>query len=143
LPYKQACLLRSTHGAYVRPEGRSMNYLAKTTLSLTLGVACMAAQAASPPLVGFQSASLVRYGDLNLNQEKDVARLYARITTAADQLCGPHSLSGIYSKWSQYAACFNDTVAQAVSRVHHPALSAYFRQHAPQSVALGNSIARQ
>jgi UrcA family protein len=118
-----------------------MSYLSKTTVSLALGIACMAAHAESPPLGGFQRASLVQYGDLNLSQQKDVARLYTRITTAADQLCGPRSLTGIHYKWSQYADCFNDTVAQAVSRVHHPALSAYFRQHAPVSVALGNSVA--
>lgn len=120
-----------------------MNYFLKATAVSALGIACAAAYADSPPSVGFQRSSLVQYSDLNLNQQQDVARLYARITTAADRLCGPRSLTGIHYKWAEYASCFNDTVAQAVIKVDHPSLSVYFRQHAPESVALDNSIARR
>ena len=53
----------------------------------------------------------VSYHDLDLNRQQDVARLYMRIATSADQLCGPRSLTGIHYKWAEYTSCYNDTVA--------------------------------
>jgi UrcA family protein len=89
-----------------------------------------AAQADSPPAVGFQHSSIVRFADLNLDRPRDVARLYNRIALVADKVCGPRSLTGSYSKSADYASCYAETVAQAVARVDQPALTAYFRQRA-------------
>jgi UrcA family protein len=108
-----------------------------------LSLACGAAYAQSPATVGFERSSPVQYSDLNLNQQRDVAKLYARITFAADQVCGPRSLSGIHYKWADYMSCYNDTVAEAVARVGHPSLSAYFQQQSPQPVSRRISVARE
>jgi UrcA family protein len=108
-----------------------------------ISLACGAAYADSTSAVGFQRSSLVHYSDLNLNRPRDVARLYVRITMAADKLCGPRSLTGAYYKAADYASCYSDTVAQAVARVDDPSLSAYLRQRSPEPASREISIARQ
>jgi UrcA family protein len=122
-------------------EGIAMLVTGKFLRAVALSIAplaCAAAYADSQP-IGFSHSLVVRYQDLNLNQTHDVARLYARINLAADKLCGPRSLTGAYVKSADYASCFNDTVAQTVARVNHPAVSAYFRQHSAEPA--GRSIA--
>jgi UrcA family protein len=118
----------------------SGNFLKATAVSV-IGIACTAAHADSPSSVGFQRSSLVHYSDLDLNRQQDVAKLYTRITAAADQLCGPRSLTGIHYKWTDYARCYNATVAQTVAKVDRPTLSAYFQQHSLESVSGETSIA--
>jgi len=102
-----------------------------------------AAYADSPSIVEFQHSSTVRYGDLNLRQPRDVAKLYNRITLVADKVCGPRSLTGAYLKSAIYASCYADTVAQAVARVDQPSLTALYRQRWGQSVSREATIARQ
>jgi UrcA family protein len=102
-----------------------------------------AAYADSPPAVGFQNSSVVRFEDLNLNRPRDVARLYNRIALVADKVCGPRSLSGSYSKSADYASCYADTLAQAVAHVDQPALTAYFRQRWSEPVSPGATIAQR
>jgi UrcA family protein len=123
----------------MRITGKLLTGAAVSVISL----ACGAAYADSPPAVGFPHSSLVRYSDLNLNRPQDVARLYARITFAADKLCGPRSLTGSYYKWADYQSCYSDAIAQAVARVDQPSLSAYSRQRSPQPVSREISIAQQ
>jgi UrcA family protein len=117
--------------------------LLKGTAVSVIALACAAAYADSPSTVGFQRSSLVHYSDLNLNQPRDVVRLYTRITVAADKLCGPRSLTGSYYKSADYASCYTDTVAAAVARVDQPSLSAYFRQRSAQPVSRMVTIAQQ
>ena len=106
------------------------------------GLTCSAAYAASPSSAEVPRSSLVRYSDLDLNRQQDVARLYLRITSSADQLCGPRSLTGIHYKWADYTSCYNETVAHAVASVAYPSLSAYYRQHSSDAVAHEISMAR-
>jgi UrcA family protein len=126
-------------------EGNVMAVTGKllTGVALAISLGSAVAYADSPPAVGFPHSSVVRYQDLNLDRPQDVAKLYARITLAADKLCGPRSLTGSYVKSADYASCFTDTVAQAVARVDKPALSAYFRQRSPEPVSREISIAQQ
>ena len=106
------------------------------------GITCSAACAESPSFAESPRSSLVRYSDLDLNRQQDVARLYMRITSSADQLCGPRSLTGIHYKWAEYTSCYNETVVRAVSSVAYPSLSAYYRQHSSESIAREISMAR-
>jgi UrcA family protein len=108
-----------------------------------VSLACAAAYAQSPSRVGFERSSQVQYSDLNLSQHRDVAKLYTRILFAADQVCGPRSLTGIHYKWADYTSCYNDTVAQTVARVGNSSLSVYFQQQSPQLVSANLSVARQ
>jgi len=41
-------------------------------------------------------SAAVEFSDLNFNRPGDVAALYARITYAADQVCGPRATTGFY-----------------------------------------------
>jgi UrcA family protein len=103
-----------------------------------LSLGCAAAYAD----VQFEHSSLVRFADLNLQKPGDVAKLYGRIATAADKLCGPRSLTGAYAKSATYASCYADTVAQAVARVNQAPLTTYYeRRMHPSSREI--SVARE
>ncbi len=114
----------------------------KTIVVAAVGITCSAAYADSPSSAEGPRSSLVRYSDLDLNRQQDVAKLYMRITSSADQLCGPRSLTGIHYKWAEYTNCYNETVAHAVASVAYPSLSAYYRQHSSDAVAREISMAR-
>ena len=101
-----------------------------------LSLACAGAYADSSQVPQFSHSSSVRFADLNLDRARDVARLYQRIALAADKVCGPSSLTGAYAKSATYRSCYSETVAQAVARVNHPGLTAYYRQRWPEPVAV-------
>ncbi len=114
----------------------SSRLLQGVSLSI-LSLACAAAFADTQ----LDHSSLVRYSDLNLQRPSDVAKLYQRIASAADRVCGPRSLTGAYSKSAVYASCFDDTVAQAVARVNQTPLTLYYEQrvqHAAPALAVAS-----
>jgi UrcA family protein len=119
----------------------SIAHLLRGACITLLSLACAAAYADSTT-VEFQHASAVRFSDLNLDRPADVAKLYQRIATAADRVCGPRSLTGSYSKTSIYQSCYSDAVAQAIARVNQAPLTAYYEQHA-QPASRDLSIARK
>ena len=95
-----------------------------------ISLVCAVAFADPPPVESH--SSIVRYSGFNLDNPRDVARLYYRITAAADRVCGPRSLTGSYYKTADYDACYADAVAQAVADVDQPSLTAYYRQRWPE-----------
>jgi UrcA family protein len=88
-------------------------------------------------------SSMVRYDDLNLDRTRDVARLYYRITLAADRLCGPRSLTGSYYKSAIYQSCYTDTVAQAIARIDSPSVTSYYLKRRGGPASLNATIARR
>jgi UrcA family protein len=70
----------------------------------------------------------VRFTDLNLDRAADVARLYHRIRVAARSACGARDLE--LTNWvdPDWQRCVYVAVAQAVTRVDRPALSAYHQR---------------
>jgi UrcA family protein len=88
-------------------------------------------------------SSIVHYNDLNLNQTRDVAKLYKRITVAANRVCGPRSLTGSNYKTADYQSCYTDAVAQAVAQIDHPSVTNYYRERGGEAVALKATIAQQ
>jgi UrcA family protein len=122
--------------------GKLLSTVAVSIVSLASAAAYADSQSADSQSIGFSHSLVVHYQDLNLNRAHDVTRLYARITLAADKLCGPRSLTGAYVKSADYASCFNDAVAQTVARVDHPGLSAYFRQRTAEPVAREITVAQ-
>ena len=74
------------------------------------------------------NSSTVHYKDLDLNRPHDVAKLYNRITLAADRVCGPRSLTGSHYKIADYESCYADAIAQAVAHVDQIAVTSYYRQ---------------
>ncbi len=69
----------------------------------------------------------VRYYDLNLDSQEGIANLYGRIHAAAAVVCksaeGPQLVNRVF--WSEWNACINHAVANAVHAVHNEKLSAY------------------
>jgi UrcA family protein len=69
----------------------------------------------------------VRYHHLNLDSREGVVNLYGRIHAAAVDVCrpveGPQLVNRVF--WSEWNACINHAVANAVHTVHNEKLSAY------------------
>ena len=99
--------------------------------------ACANAYADSP------NSSIVHFKDLDLNRPHDVAKLYNRITIAAEKVCGPRSLTGAHYKIADYESCYADTVAQAVAHVDQPMVTSYYRQRWAEPGSLKIAAARQ
>jgi UrcA family protein len=76
-------------------------------------------------------SEVVRFDDLNLDQPRGLARLFNRVSSAADRVCGPRSFAGLYNKTADYESCYSDTIAHAVTYIDRPSVTAYFRQRMP------------
>ncbi|MGA3158895.1 MAG: UrcA family protein [Steroidobacteraceae bacterium] len=95
-----------------------------------ISLGCAAAFADSAP-----NSLKVRFGDLNLQQPRDIARLYNRIRLAADQTCGPRAVGGYYTESVDYRNCYSETIAQAIARLDRPAVTAYYRERSAETAA--------
>ena len=102
--------------------------------SATLGQAWMvsAARAADGP-----SAQSVRISvsDLNLNKSSDVATLYHRIKSAAEQTCGADVVTGSRLVSRSKRQCFSQAVEGAVAQINTPSLSASHKQESTKAGA--------
>jgi len=77
------------------------------------------------PVTDVQSR-VVRFDDLNLSTSAGIQALYSRIRSAAQEVCGPETVSGTRLASSAWRDCVSTAVYQAVRSVHSPSLSAYF-----------------
>ena len=92
------------------------------TLTSMSGVS-MADDAMTPPQVA------VRFADLDLSQSAGVVQLYGRLKEAAEAVCDAYfdgSGGGPLPLQRRYKACWQAALAEAVSKVNEPALSAVF-----------------
>jgi UrcA family protein len=105
-------------------------FLGAAVSAISLG--CAGAYADSAPNSASSSLT-VRIADLNLNQPRDIARLYTRISSAADKVCGPRSVGGFNLTSADYLSCYSDAVAQAVAHLDRPAVTAYYRVRSAES----------
>jgi UrcA family protein len=106
-----------------------------------ISLACVGAYADSPPVE--THSSTVHFRDLNLNRPQDVAKLYTRITVAADRVCGPRSLTGSNYKTADYESCYGDAVAQAVAHIDRAPVTSYYRQRWAEPISPKATIAQQ
>jgi UrcA family protein len=65
----------------------------------------------------------VKFGDLDISRPKGATVLYSRIRTAAEKVCSPYDRRGLSTKM-HLNACIKKAVADAVTAVNAPALSA-------------------
>jgi UrcA family protein len=103
-----------------------MSHKAKTVLC-TVAISLMASTAlyaADTAINEVQHSVHVRYTDLNLNRAADVARLYRRLSIAAQSVCGPREFGGY--KAPGYDGCVANTIKQAVAAVDSSALSEFY-----------------
>jgi UrcA family protein len=102
-----------------------MSLKAKTVLC-SVGIALMASTAlyAADTPIEVQHSVHVRYTDLNLNRAADVARLYRRLSIAAESVCGPRDFAGY--RTPGYDSCVSSTIKQAVAAVDSAALTEFY-----------------
>jgi UrcA family protein len=71
----------------------------------------------------------VTYGDLNLATEAGASALYARIVSAAREVCASESIDiRDLGAFTHAKACESTAVAAAVNAVHHPRLASVYRE---------------
>ena len=87
-----------------------------------------AAYAASP---GTASASMrVSYADLDLSSEQGNKKLYARIVSAARQVCAADEVDmRDLQAFANEQACEREAIGGAVQQVHSPKLAAVYSAH--------------
>ena len=66
---------------------------------------------------------VVRYGDLNLENEADAAILHGRIKSAARNVCGMRQMLIPIELKSPVHACVEDAMARAIADVNAPTLT--------------------
>ena len=97
-------------------------------LFTSLAAACLALSAtiahAADEAPGYQPASkIVQYGDLNLANPQAVKRLYDRIVTAANEVCGREDERSL-DTFAHHRTCTQQSITRAVAAVGNPALAA-------------------
>jgi UrcA family protein len=98
--------------------------VALTALACTLGTGLATA---APPMGNDPSSTVVRFADLNLASDRDVATLYERIKQAAREVCRNDAfLSDPMAEWN-IRLCIDGTVEKAISDINRPTLTALHR----------------
>jgi UrcA family protein len=98
-----------------------------------LSAACLAALLCSGVLSNAvagetQKAITVKYGDLNLSNEKGVAALYGRIERAATVVCGASPLPAPLAFKRASEQCRAETIAAAIKAVNIDVLTAMHKE---------------
>jgi len=94
--------------------------------SAIFGVLATSIAAVSTAAEGTEALQVtVKYGDLNVSTPQGAAALYSRIRVAADAVCWPLDHGDLSSK-VKMAACVHKAIADAVTTVDQPTLSAVY-----------------
>jgi len=68
-------------------------------------------------------SKVVYFADLNLARAAGVQTLYRRIRAAANYVCAPWDETRDLAQFSEWRACRDSAIANAVSQIDHPLLS--------------------
>jgi UrcA family protein len=90
-----------------------------SALAFSFATVSSAEEDATPPQV------IVKFGDLDASTSSGAVALYGRIHRAADDVCSRMYTSTEAYRWRKNA-CLQKVIADAVTRVNEPALSAVF-----------------
>jgi UrcA family protein len=77
---------------------------------------------------------VVKFSDLDISTRPGAAALYSRIAAAADTVCNPYAVdSRDLAAKAQVKACIREAIADAVTKVDRPELSAIYsaKNHVP------------
>ena len=103
-------------------------------LSVALGAACLLGLL---PAAGFASglddtrSVMVHYSDLNLATEAGASALYSRLTRAVKDVCGSELEIIDISQLKDIESCRKQSLANAVTAVDRPMLTAVYDNHHP------------
>jgi UrcA family protein len=86
--------------------------------------------AASPPTRSHVPSRVVRFAELNLASEKDVATLYHRIQWAARLVCLDATFMSDPARVRKVELCIEATVERAIGDANRPLLTALHRSKA-------------
>jgi UrcA family protein len=100
----------------------------------TFGQAWMVNTARAADATNAQSLSL-KVSDLDLSKSSDVATLYARIKSAANQACGADYVTGSRLQSKDMKQCLSQAVDGAVAQINNASLSAYHKHEAGKTGA--------
>jgi UrcA family protein len=75
------------------------------------------------------STVVVNYSDLDLNRDEGTQTLYARLKSAARQVCGGQPLLIELERNSRFEACYDKTLDDAVGQVKSRSLQALHDRH--------------
>ena len=103
-------------------------------LSATVGQAWMVSAARAEEAPTQQSLRIV-VSDLDLAKSSDVATLYHRIKSAAQQACGADVVTGSRLASGSKKKCLNEAVDGAVAQINNASLSAYHKQESTKAGA--------
>jgi UrcA family protein len=78
----------------------------------------------------------VRFGELNLDNEKGVAVLYRRLQRAAEYVCGvePYWVSRSRTRQAATGACYSATLSASVAKIDNLALKQMHQNAEPKSM---------
>ena len=105
-------------------------------LALALG-ATFAGAADAPSVEGNARRVEVRYGDLELGNRLAIDQLYARIAAAAERVCGDYDARDLRAR-SDWRACYEAALSDAVSRAPHPAVAERHRLEQERRAAVAS-----
>jgi UrcA family protein len=94
-----------------------------------------AAYADDAPADAIHGRTTVHLADLNLERPGDVAVMYERINSAAEQVCRQRALNGSYVISPRYEHCVSDTVEKVVASINRAPLTSFSRDRKPVRVA--------
>ena len=107
----------------IKPQSNS------TALIVATGLFALGGAATSPQAQAADQrplSKIVSYGDLNIDSEQGAKVLYARLRSAARDVCFPlESRDLIRSRWQR---CFDDALGSAVGQVNEARLTAMHNQ---------------
>lgn len=109
-----------------------------TSIRTLIATALVSALASSVAAVSAADNSdvpqaVVKFGDLNISNPQDAAKLYSRIAAAAYALCRPFDIDNRnLGAQARLKACVHKAIADAVTRVGQPELIAIYNAKNPR-----------
>jgi UrcA family protein len=100
---------------------RTLNKAAITLLALAALQGT--AHAVAPP---DDTRVTVSFAELNVNSSAGAEKLYHRIASAAEKVCGPTVANAAIGALFARKRCISESIARAVAQVDAPALTRYF-----------------
>jgi UrcA family protein len=91
--------------------------------ALVIAAASLVASIASAQEDDGRVSTVVRYGDLDLSQSADVARLYSRLKYASEKVCYISYDNRNLRKQQSQANCMQGALNRAVTTVNEPKLT--------------------
>jgi UrcA family protein len=112
----------------------------KVILILAATLCALSGQASADPARSTRSlepSATVHLADLNLASPEGARVAYARIRSAAQQVCGTSFSLWDANRWSSWRECYRTTIEATINRIDSPTLTALHRLTGKKSPITG------